>query len=306
MAPPARLRALDTHLRRPDPAPLPAAAATPSPTPWRPIQLDAGDAGSRGDVLGRMCAGEVPAIVLRGALSPAECADVLGRLNRRGCFPPTFSRTLTTLPREQREPADPGAAPHAQRMGSAHRDPDAIRWDIGTSLGNLGDDPDAFFADAVGTHELFAETLGRPLRDRDPVSVMYRSLSALSGGTKTAMCAEQADGRLFGPAIFRSYRPGGAHSPHFDSVRYRKTEKPSESRRTLHSFDVQLAGVLLLQAPTREPGSEWGSHLLDVGGDAKEVAKSGQAAYRDSWIYRIPGREAQAKLEEAAAPGEEP
>ena len=58
------------------------------------------------------------------------------------------------------------------------------RFDVGTTLGNLGGDPPAFFASAAKTNALFGELFQPPEIARSPVDVLYSTLSELSGGKK--------------------------------------------------------------------------------------------------------------------------
>lgn len=277
---------------------------------WEPVELKCIDAASAGDQLARMGRGEIPAIVLRDALSAAECKEVLSRLQRAGSFPSTFSARLTSLVghsvEQQQPPRNSGAVTPATHVAErkvsagggtvrgAHRDPNAVRWDVGTSLGNLGHDPDEFFSDAERTHELFRRVLSEPMGRRSPLYVMYSALTDLSGGTKRSMCAEQG-GRRYGPGIFRSYQPGGAHGVHFDSVRHRERR----SNYSAFEFDVQFAGILLLQAPDRQARPDAGvvDHFVGVGGLAAEVAMRGEASLQDSFIYEMAGKDATATLE---------
>ena len=217
-------------------------ATVPDQPVWQHVEFEATEAAAVGDQLLRMGRGEVPAIVLRNAYSAAECQEVLSRLEAADQFPDTFASRLTSLDGD-RQPVDvPASGPLVEApivrgtMQGAHRNPNAVRWDIGTSLGNLGADPEAFFADADRTHGLFSDVFG-PMGDRGPLKLMHDGLTALSGGTKRAMCAESVEGRRYGPGIFRSYRPGGAHGAHFDSVRYRE----QRTNYSVYDFEVQFA-----------------------------------------------------------------
>jgi len=131
-----------------------------------------------------LAAGETPALVVRDAFAPADCAAVLGRIEERGVRRPSQS-------------------------------PGSFDW-VGTSLGMLGNDPDAFFADAVETHALY-ETLFTGLAD--PVRFTFATLNALAVGHR-AVVAHEADGRRYGhlpllsararaPPAFRLGAPAG-------------------------------------------------------------------------------------------------
>ena len=56
------------------------------------------------------------------------------------------------------------------------------RFDVGTTLGNLGGDPEAFFASATKTNALYGELFQQPAIARNPIGVLYTALSELSGG----------------------------------------------------------------------------------------------------------------------------
>ena len=121
------------------------------------------------------------------------------------------------------------------------------RIDIGTSLGNLGGDQEAFLADAKETHALFA-TLFEGLFD--PVQLLYRHLQALEPN-KAVKTARERDGRLYGPAIFRIHYETHSYSPHIDHVVLREKRFNYEVARFTHQF----AGVLCVQnADSAGPG----------------------------------------------------
>ena len=60
---------------------------------------------------------------------------------------------------------------------------------------------------------------------------------------KRVMTARSPDGRLYGPAIFRTYYEGLGHYPHYDSVSKRSKRYEFSASR----FDHQFAGVLCFQ-----------------------------------------------------------
>ena len=60
---------------------------------------------------------------------------------------------------------------------------------------------------------------------------------------KRVMVAHEPDGRLYGPAIFRTYYEGMGHEPHFDSVRDRTRLLDMQVSR----FDKQFAAILCMQ-----------------------------------------------------------
>ena len=130
------------------------------------------------------------------------------------------------------------------------------------SLAAGSKDPTGYFERCRGTEEIYADMFeGLPL-SQQPTHVMYDALSALSGRSKRAVTAYEADGRRYGPCIIRTHKPfregfaGASYSLHYDSVRYR------EQRRgwAVYRFPVQLAGILVLQAPERIPGKSSSPH----------------------------------------------
>jgi hypothetical protein len=173
------------------------------------------------DPLRTLSVAGVPAIILRQVYSPSDCAGLIQRFISKGLMP------------DQRDPA----------VASGPRK----RIDIGTSLGNLGDNREAFFRSAAETHELF-----KSLFDgfADPLKVMYQCLSGLGVGKKVAT-AYEPDGRRYGPGIFRIHFGDHAYAPHFDSVRLR--EKRSDY--TVSRFLNQFAGILCLQNDVPGEGS---------------------------------------------------
>ena len=182
---------------------------------WTPIE------GTLGEVLAReaqpfeaLAVGEIPAVVLRQAFPIAQCRAVVRRLYERG----------NILERE------------------------GITYDaVGTSLVNLGAEPGVFFAHARETHALYSH-LFEGLQH--PVEFVYESLQALAPDQRVEV-AHEPDGRLYGPAIFRIYRAGKGHHPHFDSLRLRE----EWSRYAAARFPYQLASILCLQTAEPDPDS---------------------------------------------------
>lgn len=154
----------------------------------------------------------IPAVVLRQAYDPAECAGLVKRFVQWGLM---------------RDPYDLNSADKRTRI------------DIGTSLGNRGRDKEAFLAHAVGTHELFLHLFSG---FTDPVKTMYEALAALSPG-KTVQTAHEPDGRRYGPAIFRIHYTTHSYIPHIDSVRLRE----KRTNYAVYRFQHQFAGILCLQ-----------------------------------------------------------
>lgn len=187
----------------------------PSTDVWEPLgpTLDAILAASP-DPLRALSEARIPAILLRKAYDPALLPGLIRRFIERGLM---------------RDPADPAAALADKRS----------RIDIGTSLGNLGGDRDAFLAHAAETNTLF-ETLfeGFP----NPVDLIYSTLSALAG-SKDVLVAQEPDGRRYGPAIFRVHYTGHQYKPHIDHV----TLREKRFNYAVTRFTDQFAGVLCVQ-----------------------------------------------------------
>ncbi len=189
---------------------------------WNPVEPDLQTALSRHpDPLYALSEARMPAIILRNAYPPSHGESLIRRFIDRGLM---------------RDPTDPALATEARR-----------RIDIGTSLGNLGNDKERFLQHAVGTHELF-NTLFEGFRD--PVKVIYESLSALAVGKRVTV-AREPDGRRYGPAIFRIHYSDHAYRPHIDHV----TLREKRFNYAVSRFTHQFAGVLCLQNDAHEGGN---------------------------------------------------
>lgn len=162
--------------------------------------------------LSSLAQGEIPALVLRRAFDPDHCKALVERFYERGLL----------------------YDPHTGREGES-----VPRLDIGTSLGRFRHDPESFFAHARETHELYESLFDG---HDDPVAFIYHTLSALAPD-KRVMVAREPDGRLYGPAIFRTYYEGIGHTPHFDSAR-KRTQLDMEVSR----FDKQFSAILCFQS----------------------------------------------------------
>lgn len=154
--------------------------------------------------------GTVPAFVIRGAYPAEDCRALMQRFDERGYF----SRETVGV--------------ESQLSGGSY-------LDLGTSLGRLASDREAFFAHAQRTHELFPNLFSGLA---DPVDTIYRNLFALAAG-KRVQTAVAKDGRRFGPAIFRIYQSEEGHKPHYDSIR-RRTKSSYEVARFTHQFAAVL------------------------------------------------------------------
>jgi hypothetical protein len=195
--------------------------------------------------LDALAAGAIPAIVLRGAYPPALCQRLYEKLIAEGllydpALPVPEHLLEVSVPegyyREGRQGVERGA--WQQRLATGKR-----RIDIGTSLGYRGSDPEAFFAHAAQTHQLF-ERLFDDLPS--PVRLIYDRLGELSRG-KRVVTAHEPDGRRYGPAIIRAHYGGYTYAPHFDSVRLRERREGY----AVHQFEHQFAGVLAIKNSVR-------------------------------------------------------
>jgi hypothetical protein len=196
--------------------------------------------------------GAVPAFVLRGAFPAPDCTALMARFDERGYF----DRDTVGV--------------ESQLSGGPY-------LDLGTSLGRVGSDPEAFFAHAARTHELFPRLFDGLA---DPVATIYRNLSVLAAG-KTVKTAQEPDGRRYGPAIFRIYQGQEGHRAHYDSVRRRGRSEYAVAR-----FEHQFAGILCLQKGS--VGGEAIIYRAKAEGEVEAIADRGEfAAYaRDQALPR--------------------
>ena len=166
---------------------------------------------------------QCPAFVLRRAYSPDHCRGLVRRFIDMG------------LMRDESEP----------------RSADDVRprIDIGTSLGNRGNDRARFLEHADTTHFLFNFLFEG---FDNPIECVYKSLEALCPG-KEVKTAYEPDGRPYGPAIFRIHYEGQRYKPHIDHVVLRE----GRTDYSVYRFKHQFAGVLCLQnADGRGPGAQ--------------------------------------------------
>ena len=215
---------------------------TPSrPTEWAPLEAKADRIARRyPEPLAALAAGSLPAFVLREAYSKTDCEALMARFETRGYF--------------RRETV----GVESQLSGGSY-------LDLGTSLGRMGADREAFFAHAERTHELFPK-LFEGLAD--PVETIYRNLTILAGG-KRVRTAISTDGRPYGPGIFRIYQNQEGHRPHYDSVRRR-----GKSAYEVARFKHQFAGVLCVKK-----GSVGGESILYRAkgeGEVEDVVERGE------------------------------
>jgi len=187
--------------------------------------------------IARLAAGDVAAIVIRQAFPKAECESLVQYLIDEGQMYDSGDTQIDD------KAIDVDRADRYTQQGLNPTTTARRRIDIGTSLGNLGDDQEHFLSDSGETHTLFDRLFGdRP----DPIAAIHDSLSALSPGKKV-LTAYEPNGRQYGPAIFRVHYGGYTYGPHFDSVRQREFR----SNYAVHKFSRQLAGVLCVQNSTR-------------------------------------------------------
>ena len=188
---------------------------------WQPTAPDAAAAfAADADPLKALARAEMPAILLRQVYEPDDCRRLVQRFVERGLM------------------RDPRIDDPEDRR---------TRIDIGTSLGNKGGDKEDFLQHAAQTRALFA-TLFDGLQD--PVQTLYEQLQTLAVD-KEVKTAREADGRLYGPAIFRVHYDSHAYRPHIDHVVLREQRFDYAVSRFTHQF----AGVLCVQnADARGPG----------------------------------------------------
>lgn len=185
----------------------------PAAGSWLPVGPDLETVNARfASPLHALSRAEIPAILLRRSCNPDHCKGLIRRFIDRGLM---------------RDPAETDS------------DDTRTRIDIGTSLGNMGDDQRGFFEDAVRTHKLFEQLFDG---FDNPVDVIYDSLAALAGG-KRVLTAREPDGRLYGPAIFRIHYTHHTYRPHIDHVTLREKRFNYEVSR----FEHQFAGVVCFQ-----------------------------------------------------------
>jgi len=185
-----------------------------------------------------LAAGDIPAIVFRRAFSADECRSLVRYLISEQLMfdsdDPRIEESAIPVDRVDRWTKQ-GLNPAQSRRR---------RIDIGTSLGNLGDDREHFLGHSKETNRLFA----RLFADRiNPIELVYERLQQLAPQHRV-VTAHEPDGRQYGPAIFRIHYGGYTYGPHFDSVRNRE----NRSAYAVHKYQHQFAGVLCIQNATRD------------------------------------------------------
>ena len=188
--------------------------------------------------LGKLAEAEVAAIVIRQAFSRDECHSLVEFLIDEGQMfgsgDPRIEGKAIPVERVDRWTKQ-GLNPFRSKRR---------RIDIGSSLGNLGDDKEHFLRHSADTHRLFSRLFANR---ENPVDAIYRHLRSLAPA-KRVVTAYEPDGREYGPAIFRVHYGGYTYGPHFDSVRNRE----SRSAYAVHKYHHQFAGVLCIQNATRD------------------------------------------------------
>ncbi len=210
---------------------------------WTPIEPDLAAAlRASPRPLDALANGDFPAVIFRQAYPPHLCAELIERLIAAGFLynpagPPPDHLLREAIPEGfYRE----GLSSAERRAWADDSKAAKHRLDIGTSLGYRGSNPEAFFAHAAQTREVFEQLFANV---PSPVDVIYERLTDLSGGRQKAVTAYEPDGRTYGPAIFRAHYGSYTYKPHFDSVRLREKRETFSVYRFAHQF----AGVLVLQ-----------------------------------------------------------
>ena len=186
--------------------------------------------------------GEIAAIICRQAFTQEACDDVVSTLVREGLL---FDPAMPVPEKLKKEAIPenyyyrPGETSGEKRDRLAEQPAERLRIDVGTSLGTRGSNPDSFFEHASETQQLFSSLFEW---EESPVKAIYEQLGFLASG-KTVLTAREADGRLYGPAIFRAHYGGFTYRPHYDSVRHRE----KRAAFSVYEFEHQFAGVLVLQ-----------------------------------------------------------
>ncbi|MEM7031080.1 MAG: hypothetical protein AAF629_16055 [Chloroflexota bacterium] len=191
---------------------------------WLPTEPDLATALSHyPDPLLALSKADMPAIVLRGAYNMTHGDQLIDRFLEKGLM---------------RDPHD------------TETDDKRTRIDIGTSLGNMGHDKEAFLSHAVTTHALFEHLFDG---FDNPVDTIYDALQTLAVG-KTVKVAHEPDGQMYGPAIFRIHYTHHSYKPHIDHV----TLREKRFNYAVTRFEHQFAGVLVLRNAVYEGFSPQG------------------------------------------------
>jgi hypothetical protein len=164
--PPARrVAALADHLCSSRPS-APARRAPAAAAGWAPLDAPEGDAASLlescPDPLAALANGDVPAVLLRGALSPEACGEINRLLIERQLMHDPAYPASAPLPGEFIEVIGEGKSSRYEHTPAAETaGPGRGRWtptriDIGTSQGTHSHALDEFLDHSAGSHQLFA------------------------------------------------------------------------------------------------------------------------------------------------------
>jgi len=251
---------------------------TTTQTAWPILEPDlATILESEADPVARLALGEIAAIVLRQAFPKEACQSLVRHLIDEGLMFESGDDRIEdrAIPVKRVDRwTQQGLNPEQSKRR---------RIDIGTSLGNLGDDREHFLNHSAETHRLFARLFANRA---NPIEVVYENLQRLARG-KRVVTAYEPDGRKYGPAIFRVHYGGYTYGPHFDSVRNRE----NRTAYAVHKYQHQLAGVLCVQNAIRDGVSAqailhrqlWNPAIDEVlasGGFYDYAAKNGVANVR--------------------------
>jgi len=214
-------------------------------TTWPILQPDVGSILTADpNPIARLANGDIAAIVVRQAFPAEQCQSLIRLLIDEQLMYESDD------PRIDERAIAPERSDRWTKTGTNPAKSPRRRIDIGTSLGNYGDDREFFFNDSAQTHQLF----DRLFADHpNPIAMIYKTLARLAP-EKSVTTAQEPDGSLYSPAIIRVHYGGYTYGPHFDSVRNR------ENRRdyAVYQYGRQLAAVLCMQNATQNGVSAQG------------------------------------------------
>lgn len=206
---------------------------------WPILELDSSSfLPGESNPLQRLAEAEIPAIIFRNAFNREACHSLVADLIAEGLM---FVSDDVRI-EEKAIPVD--RVDRWTKQGLNPAKSRRRRIDIGTSLGNLGDDKEHFLQHSAETHRLFSRFFAQR---ENPIKLLYRCLQELAP-TKQVVTAYEPDGQEYGPAIIRVHYGGYTYGPHFDSVRQRE----NRSAYAVHKYLHQFAGVLCIQNATRD------------------------------------------------------
>jgi hypothetical protein len=212
---------------------------------WNLVEPDVASAfDSYERPLDALARGDIPAIVLRQSFAQEDCQDLVQRLVEQDLL---YDPQQPISPKFQKQSIPEGYYREGLKTEAALAwESETVegknRIDIGSSLGYRGSDQEAFLEHSKESAAVFERLFDGHV---NPIDLLYDSLTALSGD-KQAVTAYEPDGRRYGAAIIRAHYGGYSYKPHFDSVRLREKRE----NYSVHQFDHQFAGVLVLQNTT--------------------------------------------------------